>query len=67
MLEYLRAFLAGRMGWHQLEATLIIAGAFGVFWRDIVVEVGGGTPPTPWARTWSWWSWDANGTAGNGA
>ena len=41
VLEYLRAFLAGRMGWHELEATLIISGAFGVFRRDIVVEVGG--------------------------
>lgn len=41
VLEYLRAFLAGRMGWHELEATLIISGAFGVFRRDVVVEVGG--------------------------
>lgn len=41
VLEYLRAFLAGRMGWHELEATLIISGAFGVFRRDLVVSVGG--------------------------
>ena len=41
VLEYLRAFLAGRMGWHELEATLIISGAFGVFRRDMVVAVGG--------------------------
>ena len=41
VLEYLRAFLAGRMGWHEMEATLIISGAFGVFRRDLVVEVGG--------------------------
>jgi cellulose synthase/poly-beta-1,6-N-acetylglucosamine synthase-like glycosyltransferase len=41
VLEYLRAFLAGRMGWHELDATLIISGAFGVFRRDLVVEVGG--------------------------
>ncbi len=41
VLEYLRAFLAGRMGWHELEATLIISGAFGVFRRDMVIAVGG--------------------------
>ena len=36
-----RAFLAGRMGWEALHATLIISGAFGVFRRSIVVEAGG--------------------------
>jgi len=41
VLEYLRAFLTGRMGWHEMRATLIISGAFGVFRRDLVVEVGG--------------------------
>ena len=41
VLEYLRAFLAGRMGWSALNATLIISGAFGLFRRSLVVEVGG--------------------------
>lgn len=41
VIEYLRAFLFGRMGWAPLNAILIISGAFGVFRRDIVVEVGG--------------------------
>jgi cellulose synthase/poly-beta-1,6-N-acetylglucosamine synthase-like glycosyltransferase len=41
VMEYLRAFLAGRMGWHELRATLIISGAFGVFKRELVVAVGG--------------------------
>jgi len=41
VLEYLRAFLAGRMGWEALHATLIISGAFGVFRRSTVVEAGG--------------------------
>ena len=41
VLEYLRAFLAGRMGWHELDSTLIISGAFGVFKRELVVEIGG--------------------------
>jgi cellulose synthase/poly-beta-1,6-N-acetylglucosamine synthase-like glycosyltransferase len=41
VLEYLRAFLAGRMGWDALNATLIISGAFGVFRRSVAVDVGG--------------------------
>ena len=41
VLEYLRAFLAGRMGWDALNATLVISGAFGLFRRSTVVDVGG--------------------------
>jgi cellulose synthase/poly-beta-1,6-N-acetylglucosamine synthase-like glycosyltransferase len=41
VLEYLRAFMSGRMGWDVLDLTLIISGAFGVFKRSIIVEVGG--------------------------
>ncbi len=41
VLEYLRAFLSGRMGWDALDATLVISGAFGVFRRDLVIQVGG--------------------------
>lgn len=41
VLEYLRAFLAGRMGWDALNASLIISGAFGIFSRSMVVEAGG--------------------------
>jgi cellulose synthase/poly-beta-1,6-N-acetylglucosamine synthase-like glycosyltransferase len=41
VLEYFRAFLAGRMGWEAIKATLIISGAFGLFKRSTVVEVGG--------------------------
>ncbi len=41
VLEYLRAFLSGRMGWSALKSTLIISGAFGVFKRSAVVDVGG--------------------------
>lgn len=41
VLEYLRAFLFGRMGWDAVNATLIISGAFGIFKRSIVVQVGG--------------------------
>ncbi len=41
VLEYLRSFLAGRMGWSVLDATLIISGAFGVFRRSTVADAGG--------------------------
>jgi cellulose synthase/poly-beta-1,6-N-acetylglucosamine synthase-like glycosyltransferase len=40
-LEYLRAFLFGRVGWDELEATLIISGAFGLFNKHAVIAVGG--------------------------
>jgi cellulose synthase/poly-beta-1,6-N-acetylglucosamine synthase-like glycosyltransferase len=41
VVEYLRAFLFGRLGWSPLNAVLIISGAFGLFSRDRVVAVGG--------------------------
>ncbi len=41
VLEYLRAFLAGRMGWSSLDVLLIVSGAFGIFRRSTVVEAGG--------------------------
>ena len=41
VLEYLRAFMSGRMGWDALDLTLIISGAFGIFRRSLVTEVGG--------------------------
>ncbi len=41
VLEYLRAFLSGRMGWDAIDATLIISGAFGMFRRQAVTDVGG--------------------------
>jgi cellulose synthase/poly-beta-1,6-N-acetylglucosamine synthase-like glycosyltransferase len=41
VLEYFRAFLIGRVGWTWLNALLIISGAFGVFQRAAVEEVGG--------------------------
>jgi cellulose synthase/poly-beta-1,6-N-acetylglucosamine synthase-like glycosyltransferase len=41
VLEYLRAFLSGRVAWAELNATLIISGAFGLFKRGVVVDAGG--------------------------
>lgn len=41
VVEYLRAFLFGRLGWSRLNAMLIISGAFGLFKTDVVIAVGG--------------------------
>jgi cellulose synthase/poly-beta-1,6-N-acetylglucosamine synthase-like glycosyltransferase len=41
ILEYARAFFLGRAGWTHFGALLIISGAFGLFRRESVVEVGG--------------------------
>jgi cellulose synthase/poly-beta-1,6-N-acetylglucosamine synthase-like glycosyltransferase len=40
-VEYLRAFLAGRVGWNRLGGNLIISGAFGLFRREPMVAAGG--------------------------
>ncbi|HEX9129069.1 MAG TPA: glycosyltransferase family 2 protein, partial [Gemmatimonadaceae bacterium] len=41
VVEYLRAFLFGRLGWNRLGGNIIISGAFGLFQRDAVVNAGG--------------------------
>ena len=41
VVEYLRAFLAGRVAQSALNALLIVSGAFGVFKRDAAVAAGG--------------------------
>ncbi len=41
VVEYLRAFLAGRVALSEINGLMIISGAFGVFDREAVVAVGG--------------------------
>jgi cellulose synthase/poly-beta-1,6-N-acetylglucosamine synthase-like glycosyltransferase len=41
VLEYLRGFLGTRIAWSEMNGLLIVSGAFGVFRRDLVVELGG--------------------------
>jgi cellulose synthase/poly-beta-1,6-N-acetylglucosamine synthase-like glycosyltransferase len=40
-VEYLRAFLFGRLGWNRLGGNLIISGAFGLFRREAMLDAGG--------------------------
>jgi cellulose synthase/poly-beta-1,6-N-acetylglucosamine synthase-like glycosyltransferase len=40
-LEYIRAFLLGRMAWSRMNGLLIISGAFGAFDREIAIKSGG--------------------------
>jgi cellulose synthase/poly-beta-1,6-N-acetylglucosamine synthase-like glycosyltransferase len=41
VVEYLRAFTAARCGWSMVNGLLIISGAFGLFRKDAVIDVGG--------------------------
>jgi len=41
VIEYLRTFLVGREGWAEFNLLLIISGAFGIFRKDLVKQVGG--------------------------
>ncbi len=40
-VEYLRAFLFGRLGWNLLGGNLIVSGAFGLFRRDHLTDILG--------------------------
>lgn len=41
VVEYLRAFLFGRLGWNNLGGNLIISGAFGLFRKEYLLAIGG--------------------------
>jgi len=40
-LEYIRAFLLGRMAWARMNGLLLISGAFGAFNKEIAIKSGG--------------------------
>lgn len=46
VVEYLRAFLFGRLGWNRLGGNLIISGAFGLFQREAMLAAKGYTHDT---------------------
>jgi cellulose synthase/poly-beta-1,6-N-acetylglucosamine synthase-like glycosyltransferase/phosphoglycerol transferase MdoB-like AlkP superfamily enzyme len=41
ILEYIRAFILGRMAWSRLNGLMLISGAFGAFDKEIVIKCGG--------------------------
>lgn len=41
ILEYLRTFIANRVGWSSMNAMLLISGAFGLWSRSVLIEAGG--------------------------
>jgi len=41
IVEYLRAFLFGRVGWDSMNAILILSGTFSLFNKAAVLEIGG--------------------------
>lgn len=41
IVEYIRAFYCGRIGWDQIDSTLLMSGAFSLFNRNALVEVKG--------------------------
>ncbi len=46
VLEYSRAFILGRMAWSKINGLLLISGAFGMFDKELVIQVGGYNPRT---------------------
>ncbi|HWB26294.1 MAG TPA: glycosyltransferase [Chitinophagaceae bacterium] len=40
-LEYIRAFILGRMAWARLNGLLLISGAFGAFDKEVVIKCKG--------------------------
>src|SRR3989442_6750464 len=41
VVEYLRAFLFGRLGWNRLGGSLVISRAFGLFRKEYLLAIGG--------------------------
>lgn len=46
VVEYIRAFLLGRMAWGEINGLMLVSGAFGMYPRKRVIEVGGFNPKT---------------------
>ncbi|PJB11226.1 MAG: glycosyl transferase family 2 [Flavobacteriales bacterium CG_4_9_14_3_um_filter_40_17] len=40
-IEYIRAFLFGRMAWGQINSLLLVSGGLGMFDKNIVIQIGG--------------------------
>ncbi|TKC12750.1 glycosyltransferase family 2 protein [Pedobacter polaris] len=40
-LEYIRAFLLGRMAWSKLNALMLVSGGLGLFDKEVAISAGG--------------------------
>ena len=40
-LEYIRAFIFGRMAWSRMNSLLLVSGGLGMFDKETVIKVGG--------------------------
>jgi len=59
VVEYLRAFLFGRLGWNRLGGSLVISGAFGLFRKDYLHAIGA----TAFQVSWKIWTSSSGSTA----
>ena len=41
VVEYIRSFLLGRMAWNQIGGLMLVSGAFGLYPKSRLLEVGG--------------------------
>jgi cellulose synthase/poly-beta-1,6-N-acetylglucosamine synthase-like glycosyltransferase len=41
VVEYMSAFMTHRLAWSRMNAVTVVAGGFGVWRRDVVIELGG--------------------------
>ena len=41
VVEYIRAFLLGRMAWSEINGVMLVSGAFGLYARNRMIEVNG--------------------------
>lgn len=48
VLEYMRAFLASRLGWAPFNALCIVSGACAMFKKDVLIAAGGYRTDTIW-------------------
>ncbi len=46
VVEYLGSFLGNRVGWSQINSVLVISGGYGLWRKDVFVELGGMTTET---------------------
>jgi len=46
VVEYLGSFLGNRVGWSEINSVLVISGGYGLWRKDVFVELGGMTSET---------------------